>query len=95
MFYPKCENKYPMLNIDLMSDIWWRRPERPFTLKDFEPQSFELGYFSGSRRRVQSVMQPVWVAVLKPRAPMTMGQVVVVPAAPNAFEPIIRPLARV
>lgn len=78
----------------IMDDLFWRRPGRPFTLKDFEPKSFELAYFSLSRRREQSIMQPAWITVLAPRAPMTMGQVVVVPAAPQSFEPMNRPPGR-
>lgn len=78
----------------VMDDLFWRRPERPFTLKDFEPKSFELGYFSLSRRREQSIMQPAWITILAPRAPMTMGQVVVVPAAPRSFEPMTKPPGR-
>jgi hypothetical protein len=79
----------------VLNDLWWRRPERPFKLKDFEPKSFTLGYLSLSRRREQFVMQPVWLAVLAPRGPTTMGLVVAVPAAPRAFEPIDRPLPAV
>jgi hypothetical protein len=67
---------------------FWRRPERPFTLADFEVKAFTLGYLSFSRRRVQFVMQPTWLAVLAPRAPMGMGTVVAVAAAPQAFEPL-------
>lgn len=75
----------------VMGDMWWRRPERPFTLDDFEPKSFSLGYVSLPRRREQGVMQPAWVAVLRPRKPMSMGHIVIVPAAPHAFEPLDRP----
>jgi hypothetical protein len=76
---------------DVLDELAWRRPERPFTLDDFEPASFTLGYFSASRRSEQYVMQPVWVAVLRPRGGTTIGQVVAVPAAPHTFEPILRP----
>jgi hypothetical protein len=76
----------------VLNDLWWRRPERPFTLKDFEPKSFTLGYLSLSRRRAQFVMQPVWLAVLAPSGVASMGHVIAVPAAPQAFEPIDRPL---
>ncbi|MCW2655402.1 MAG: hypothetical protein JWR32_6378 [Mycobacterium sp.] len=72
----------------VLDDLFWRRPERPFTLADFEVDAFNLGYLSFSRRRVQFVMQPTWLAVLKPRPPMTMGTVVAVAAAPQAFEPL-------
>jgi len=79
----------------VLNDLWWRRPERPFTLQDFEPKSFTLGYLSLSRRRAQFVMQPVWVTVLAPSGVTTMGHVIAVPAAPQAFEPIDRPLPAV
>jgi hypothetical protein len=79
----------------VLNDLWWRRPERPFTLKDFEPRSFTLGYLSLSRRRAQFVMQPVWVAVLAPSGGTTMGHVIAVPAAPQAFESIDRSLPAV
>jgi hypothetical protein len=72
----------------ILDELFWRRPERPFTLADFEVKAFTLGYMSFSRRRVQFVMQPVWLAVLAPRAPMSMGTVVAVAAAPQAFEPM-------
>ncbi len=72
----------------VLDDLFWRRPERPFTLADFEVNAFTLGYLSFSRRRVQFVMQPTWLAVLAPRAPMTMGTVVAVAATPQAFEPL-------
>ncbi len=75
----------------MLDDLFWRRPERPFTLEDFEVKGFTLGYLSLSRRRQQFVMQPAWVAVLAPRSRMGMGHVVAVPAAPRAFEPIDRP----
>jgi hypothetical protein len=75
----------------VLDDLSWRRPERPFTLDDFVPASFLLGYHSFSRRREQAVMQPVWIAVLEPRGDTTMGHVIAVPAAPSAFEPISRP----
>lgn len=75
----------------VLDDLFWRRPEKPFTLDDFEPSSFRLGYVSLPRRRRQSVMQPAWIAILSPRARNSMGQVVAVPAAPRAFEPIGRP----
>jgi hypothetical protein len=74
----------------VLEDLWWRRPERPCTSKDFEVKRFALGYVSFSRRREQFVMQPAWVAVLAPRGGMSMGHVVAVPAAPQAFEPMGR-----
>ena len=76
----------------VMDDMAWRRPERAFSLDDFEPAAFQLGYMSFGRRVEQRVMQPVWVAVLKPRGATSMGQVVTVPAAPQAYEPLGRPM---
>jgi hypothetical protein len=75
----------------VLDDLWWRRPERAFTLDDFEVLEFRLGYLSFSRRREQHMMQPTWLAVLAPRGGTSMGQVVAVPAAPRAFEPMGRP----
>jgi hypothetical protein len=76
----------------VVDDLWWRRPEKPFTLDDLEPKSLRLGYLSMSRRREQYVMQPAWVAVLASRSRQTsIGHVVAVPASPRAFEPMDRP----
>ena len=75
----------------IAGDLFWRRPEKPFTLDDFEPKSFKLGYLSMSRRREQQVMQPAWVAILAPRGRTSMGHVLAVPASPHAFDPIDRP----
>lgn len=74
----------------VLGDLWWRRPERPFTQDDFEVTGFQLGYVSFSRRRPQFMMQPAWVASLEPRNGTSMGHVVAVPAAPQAFEPMGR-----
>jgi hypothetical protein len=75
----------------ILADMWRRRPERPFTDDDFTPVFFRLGYLAHSRRAEQRVLQPAWVAILKPQKGTTMGHVVAVSAAPNAFEPIVRP----
>jgi hypothetical protein len=75
----------------VIEDLWWRRPERHFTTEDYEPKSFRLGYLAHSRHTGQFTLQPVWVAVLNPRKGNSMGHVIAVPAAPHAFEPIIRP----
>jgi hypothetical protein len=73
----------------VMADLFWRRPEKPFTLADFTPSSFMLGYVSMPRRQTQSILQPAWIAILDPAGGgTTRGQVVVVPAAPEAFEPL-------
>jgi hypothetical protein len=75
----------------VMSEMWWRRPDKPFTTEDFEPVVFRFGYLAHARRAEQSMLQPAWVAVLKPRKGFSMGHVVAVPASPRAFEPISRP----
>jgi hypothetical protein len=72
----------------VMNEMAWRRPEKPFTPEDFHPASFTLGYMSAGRRAEQFVMQPVWVAVLRPARGMTMGHVVAVPAATKPFGPL-------
>jgi len=74
----------------VMADLSRRRPEKPFTLADFTPSAFMLGYVSMPRRQKQSILQPAWVAMLEPAGGTTRGQVVAVPAAPDAFEPLFR-----
>jgi len=69
-------------------------PDRKVTLEDYTPDLFELGYFSLAKRSQQAVMQPTFVAMFKPTGSFpSIGRIVVVPAAPNAYEPISRPLA--
>jgi hypothetical protein len=68
--------------------------ERQFTRDDYKPQFFALGYFSLPKRSHQAVMQPTYVAMFGPTGPIqSVGRVIVVPAAPNAYEPIARPQA--
>jgi hypothetical protein len=71
----------------VFNEMAWRRPEKPFTAEDFHPASFTLGYMSAGRRAAQVVMQPVWVAVLRPARGTTMGHVVAVPASTKPFGP--------
>lgn len=69
------------------------RPGEPFTLKDYTPEFFALGYLSLPRRRLQTVMQPVYVAMFTPTRPFpSRGRLITVPAAPAAYEPICRPM---
>ena len=69
-------------------------PEQRVTLDDYTPDLFSLGYFSLPKRRDQAVMQPVYVAMLAPTGPIpSVGRVIVVPAAPEAYEPLARRLA--
>jgi hypothetical protein len=65
--------------------------ERRFTRDDYMPEFFALAYFSFPKRRHQAFMQPTYVAMFRPTGPIqSVGQVIVVPAAPNAYEPIAR-----
>lgn len=69
-------------------------PGERYTRKHYTPDFFSLGYFSLPKRRAQSFMQPVYVAMFKPAGPVpSIGRVIVVPAAPHAYESIARPLA--
>lgn len=57
-------------------------------LKHYRPESFALGYLSLGKRRIQTVMQPVYFAVLKPSIAGIMGRVVVVAAGRILYEPL-------
>jgi hypothetical protein len=59
----------------------------------YDVDFFGLGYMSFPKRRVQSILQPVYVAVLHPRGWTTFGRVVVVAATDGAYEPIGRQFA--
>jgi hypothetical protein len=59
----------------------------------YDVDFFGLGYLSFPKRRVQSVLQPVYVALLHPRGWTTLGRIVVVSATERAYEPIGRVLA--
>jgi hypothetical protein len=62
-----------------------------FTLKEYSPEFFSLGYFSMPKRRGQTVMQPVYVAMFRPVGPFpSTGRLVVVPAGANIYESIAR-----
>lgn len=65
-------------------------PGGQFTLEDYAPEFFSLGYFSLPKRRVQAVMQPVWVAMFRGRGPTTLNRLLVVPGATKIYEPIGR-----
>lgn len=58
----------------------------------YDTDFFGLGYLSFAKRRAQSVLQPVYVAMLRPRGWTTLGRVVVVPATERVYEPIGRRL---
>jgi hypothetical protein len=65
-------------------------PGGTFTQEDYYPQLFALGYFSQPKRRPQSVMQPVWVAMFRARGWNTLSRLIVVPAVSTPYEPICR-----
>jgi hypothetical protein len=60
------------------------------TSKNYEPQLFSLGYFSFAKRRPQTFMQPVYVAMFKARGSTTLSRLIVVPATHSPYEPISR-----
>jgi hypothetical protein len=62
-------------------------------LSNYEVDFFGLGYVSFPKRRVQSVLQPVYVALVHTRGWTTLGRIVVVSATERAYEPIGRVLA--
>lgn len=57
-------------------------------LRHYQPKRFALGYLSLGKRRIQTVMQPVYFTVLKPTTPGIMGRVVVVAAGRMPYEPL-------
>jgi len=59
----------------------------------YDVDFFGLGYVSFPKRRVQSILQPVYVAMLQPRGWTSLGRIVVVAATDGAYEPIGRQLA--
>lgn len=59
---------------------------------NYEVDFFGLGYLSFPKRRVQSILQPVYVALLHSRGWTTLGRIVVVSATERAYEPIGRVL---
>jgi hypothetical protein len=65
-------------------------PGGTFTQEDYYPKFFALGYFSHPKRRPQSVMQPVWVAMFRARGWSTLSRLIVVPAVTAPYEPICR-----
>jgi hypothetical protein len=77
----------------IANELQTRLPTDLFTLDDLEPAKLDLGYFALGKRKHQSVFQPVWLGQLLPRGPMGVAHVIVIPAAPAAYEPM-RGLAR-
>jgi hypothetical protein len=66
-------------------------PGKKYTLEEYTPEFFALGYFSLPKRRVQTVMQPVYVGMFRPTGPIpSLARLVVVPATEHAYEPIGR-----
>jgi hypothetical protein len=69
------------------------RPEGRITADDYVPELFALGYFSLPKRRAQTVMQPVWVAMLRGQDRTSINRLVVVPATAKVYEPFHRIVA--
>jgi hypothetical protein len=74
----------------VLEELQTTLPNGRFTLEDFDPEFFALGYFSFPRRQRQTVMQPVWVAMLRSRGWTSLNHLIVVPAASTPYEPILR-----
>jgi hypothetical protein len=66
------------------------RPESELDRGRYSVDLFALGYFSMPKRRAQSFMQPVWVAMLRGEGRLAVNRLIVVPAAEKAYEPIHR-----
>lgn len=66
-------------------------PGGTYTIDEYRPELFALGYFSLPKRRVQTVMQPVYVAMFRPTGPIpSLARLIVVPATEHAYEPLGR-----
>jgi hypothetical protein len=65
-------------------------PEKVFTLKDFQPEYFSLGYFSHSKSNSQSFLQPVYVARFISNGFNKMGHIIAVSATGTPYESICR-----
>ena len=66
-------------------------PDKIFTRRDYTPAFFSLGYISLPKRRAQSVMQPVYVAMFNPVGTFpSVGRLIVVPAGLKTYESIAR-----
>jgi hypothetical protein len=58
------------------------------TTDHYRPELFALGYFSFPVRSPQAYLQPVYVAKLTPAGRLSATEVIVVPAAIGAYEPL-------
>jgi hypothetical protein len=77
--------------VRVLTELQTFLPNGTLTRKDYTPEFFSLGYFSLPKRRGQTVMQPVYVAMFKPVGPIpSLGRLIVVPAASKAYESIAR-----
>jgi len=65
-------------------------PGGEITTENFMPKMFSLGYFSLSKRRMQSYMQPVFVAQFMDRGETSLNRLIVIPATFSPYEPICR-----
>jgi hypothetical protein len=76
----------------VLEELQTTLPGGSFTVEDFEPELFSMGYLSLPKRRAQTVMQPVWVAMLRARGWTSMSHLIVVPALTTPYESICRPI---
>lgn len=67
-------------------------PGRSLTLDDYTPIFFTLSYLSMPKTRVQNYMQPVYIAMFKPKNNTTFGHVITIPASKKIFESIEIPI---
>jgi hypothetical protein len=74
----------------IMEEFQTTLPNISFTLEDFEPELFAMGYFSQPKRRAQTIMQPVWIAMFRAKGWTTLNHLIVVPALRVPYEPICR-----
>ncbi|MFC2169957.1 hypothetical protein ACFLRM_05275 [Acidobacteriota bacterium] len=78
----------------ILEELQITRLDNPFTLEDFEIEFFTLSYFSLPKRRQQTIMQPVWIALLRDRVHSeritSLNHLAVVPAANSPYESIYR-----
>ena len=74
----------------VLAELQTYQPDTVFSVEDYRPHFFSLGYLSLPKRREQEMFQPVWVAMFKPLGDLSLSRLIVVPAAPTQFEPIHR-----
>jgi hypothetical protein len=74
----------------ILSELRVSIPGSEINTQNFMPKMFSLGYFSLSKRRMQSYMQPVFVAQFVDRGETSLNRLIVIPATSSPYEPICR-----